>query len=47
MILISFIAYFINSYWSGRFIGYSSKEQIIDILPSFGVASLMAILVFY
>jgi len=46
MILISFIAYFINSYWSGRFIGYSSKEQIIDILPSFGVASLMAILVF-
>jgi hypothetical protein len=46
MILISFIAYFINSYWSGRFIGYSSKEQIIDILPSFGVAALMAILVF-
>lgn len=46
MILNSFIAYFINSYWSGRFIGYSSKEQIIDILPSFGVAALMAILVF-
>ncbi len=35
MTLNSFVAYFINSYYSGKNIGYSSFDQIKDILPSF------------
>jgi O-antigen/teichoic acid export membrane protein len=35
MIINSFIAYFINSYWSGILVDYSVKEQLLDIMPSF------------
>ncbi len=43
MLVNSILAYFLNSYWSGKFIGYSSLEQIKDILPSFILASFVAI----
>ena len=46
MILLSFIAYYLNSYWSGRLIGYSWFDQIKDILPSFMVAAVMSSIVF-
>lgn len=42
MMVNTLIAYYLNSYWSGRFIGYSFKEQVKDILPSLGLALLMA-----
>lgn len=42
MMVNTLIAYYLNSYWSGRFIGYSFKEQVSDILPSFGLALVMA-----
>jgi O-antigen/teichoic acid export membrane protein len=35
MILNSIIAYYINSFFSGRLIHYSLKEQVADILPTF------------
>lgn len=44
MIFNTFMIYFINSFWSGRLIGYSYKEQIVDILPSFLLALSMSIL---
>jgi len=46
MMLLSLIAYYLNSYWSGRLIGYSSLEQIKDILPSFLLAAIMSAIVF-
>jgi len=46
MIFNSFVAYYLNSYWSGKFIGYSMKKQVIDITPSFLLAAGMAIAVF-
>ena len=46
MMVLTIIAYYINSYWSGRMIGYSFKNQVKDILPSFGLAFIMAIIVF-
>lgn len=39
------IAYFLNSHYSGRMIGYSSFEQLKDIAPSFIIASVMGIIV--
>jgi Na+-transporting NADH:ubiquinone oxidoreductase subunit NqrD len=40
------IAYFINSYYSGRQIGYSSLQQIRDIIPSFILAAFVGLVVF-
>ncbi|MBQ8672663.1 MAG: lipopolysaccharide biosynthesis protein [Bacteroides sp.] len=36
-------AYYLNSYYSGRFLDYPITAQVKDILPSFGIAVVMAI----
>ncbi len=46
MMVNTLIAYYLNSYWSGKMIGYSFKQQIKDILPSFIMAFGMAIIVY-
>lgn len=46
-ILTSVIAYFLNSYYSGKFLGYSSWMQIKDIAPSYGLATFVALCVFF
>ena len=46
MMLLALISYYLNSYWSGHFIGYSFLEQIKDILPSFLLALVMSSIVF-
>ena len=37
-VLTSFIAYFLNSYYSASLIHYPTREQILDILPTFLVS---------
>lgn len=44
--VIGVISYYLNAYYSGPFLNYSIKEQVKDILPSFGVAVSMAVPVF-
>ena len=46
LIFLSFIAYFINGYYSGKLINYNLKEQIVDILPSFIIAILIGSILF-
>ena len=41
-LVTSIIAYFLNARYSGALIGYSIKAQVMDILPSFGIAAVMA-----
>jgi type III secretory pathway component EscV len=41
------IAFFLNSHYSGRHMGYSSWKQIKDIAPSYGVASFVSVVVFF
>lgn len=41
------IAFFLNSYWTGKFLGYSSWMQIKDVLPSYTIAFLIAISVYF
>ncbi len=43
----SFIAFFLNSYYSGKLIGYSSLNQLKDILPSFLLAVFVGSVVFF
>lgn len=40
------IDFWLNSYYSGKFIGYSTKDQLKDITPSLGVAFAVAIPVY-
>lgn len=45
-VITGFISFYLNAFYSGRFFNYSIGEQIKDILPSFIVAILMALVVF-
>ncbi|WP_319481176.1 MOP flippase family protein [uncultured Draconibacterium sp.] len=46
MMVNTLIAYYLNSYWSGKMIGYSFGQQVKDIFPSLLLALLMAATVF-
>ena len=46
MWISTLIAFYLNSYWSGRFINYPMKEQVTDIFPSFILAFSMALSVY-
>lgn len=46
MFVLSLIAFYLNSYWSGKLIGYSSIQQVKDILPSFFLAFIVNVTVF-
>lgn len=46
-IIFGIVSFFLNSYYSGKFLGYSSFDQIRDIAPSFGVASVVALSVYF
>lgn len=38
-VLLGFVAYWLNARYSGRFVGYSFRQQVKDILPGFGIAT--------
>ena len=46
-IFTTIIAFFLNSHYSGKFIGYSSWMQIKDISSSYGVAIIIALSVYF
>jgi teichuronic acid exporter len=46
MMVNTLIAFYLNSYWSGRFIGYPFYSQLKDILPSLLLALTMSSVVF-
>lgn len=46
-IATSVIAFFLNSFFTGKFLGYSSWMQIKDVMPSYGVAMVVALSVWF
>ena len=46
-ILVTIISYFLNSHYSGRMIGYSSWMQIKDVAPSYGIATIISLSVYF
>lgn len=46
MLLNTLVDFYLNNHWSRSMIGYSFKEQLKDILPSFVLASVMYLVVF-
>ena len=43
---VSILAYYLNSYYSGKLINYPLKEQVLDFAPYLGVAMVMGIAVY-
>ena len=46
-IVVGVICYFLNSYYSGKELGYSSWMQIKDIAPSYGIAFSILVAVYF
>lgn len=46
-IISGIISFFLNSYYSGKMIGYSSMDQLKDILPFYGIGLLVAVSVYF
>ena len=46
MIIINIIAFYLNSYWAGEFINYSTLQQLRDIFPSFLIGLIIGVIVF-
>lgn len=45
-IVVGFLCFLLNSFFSGRFLGYSSWMQIKDVAPSYVIASIVAVIIF-
>jgi O-antigen/teichoic acid export membrane protein len=46
-IITGFICFFLNSYYTGKKLRYSSWKQLKDVAPSYGVALVIAITVYF
>ena len=46
-LIVGFINYFLNSYFSGKLLGYTSWKQLRDVAPSYGIAFLVAVSVWF
>ena len=46
-LITTVIAFFLNSHYSGKMIGYSSWMQIKDVAPSYGIASVIALSIYF
>jgi len=47
LVFSSFIAYFLNSYYSAELLNYSTMQQIKDVTPAFIVSIIMGIIVYF
>lgn len=47
LLFTGFIAFFLNSYYTGKSLGYSSWMQLKDVAPSYGIAVLVAVSVYF
>lgn len=46
-IVTGFVDFFLNSYYTGRKLGYSSWMQLKDVVPSYGIALIVALSVYF
>lgn len=46
-IFIGIISFFLNSYYTGKKLGYSSWQQLKDVAPSYGIAFVIAVSVYF
>ena len=47
LVINSYIAYFINSYYSAELLDYSTIQQIKDVIPAFILSIFMGIVVYF
>lgn len=47
VVFVDIICFFLNSFYSGKELGYSSKKQMIDVLPSYAVGCIIVLTVYF
>lgn len=46
-VICSFLAFFINTYYTGKFLNYGPVRQFFDLLPTLLISGILAIIMFY
>lgn len=46
-VFMGIISFFLNSHYTGKKLGYSSWQQLKDVAPSYGIASIIAVSVYF
>lgn len=46
-LIVGIISFFLNSYYSGKLLGYTSITQLKDVMPAYGVAIVVALSVYF
>jgi len=46
-VIVSIICFFLNSFYTGKMLGYSSWNQLVDIAPSYCIAIIVSISVYF
>ena len=46
-IITGIIAFFLNSFYTGKSLGYTSWHQLKDVAPSYGIAFIIALSVYF
>lgn len=46
-IITGVISFFLNTYYTGKKLGYTSWKQLLDIVPSYGIATILALSIFF
>lgn len=45
-VFVNILSYYLNAYYSKTLLNYSIKEQVVDVLPSFLISLIMALIVY-
>lgn len=43
-VITGFFCYYLNAHYSGRYVNYTFKEQVVDILPSLLISIVMGVI---
>src|SRR5690606_2066692 len=46
-VFVSIMAFFINSYYTGKILSYTSLQQLLDLLPAIALSGLIALFAYY
>jgi hypothetical protein len=46
-VFVGVISYYLNSYYTGKNLGYGSWMQLKDVAPSYGIAIVIAICIYF
>ena len=46
-VISSFLAFFINTYYTGKFLNYGPVKQFLDLMPTLLISGILATMMYY